>query len=111
MIRRSPPKAEAFTQQMWRYIFAALKFTGTCGRAVECTGFENRQTRKGLVSSNLTGSDYLKNGTNRRIYSNAHTKNGNAKTATLLRPSKPWDDLIGAIFSTPLIAVSAESLF
>jgi hypothetical protein len=29
---------------------------GTCGRAVECTGFENRQTRKGLVSSNLTGS-------------------------------------------------------
>ena len=58
MIRRSPPKAEAFTQQMWRYIFAALKFTGTCGRAVECTGFENRQTRKGLVSSNLTGSDF-----------------------------------------------------
>jgi hypothetical protein len=52
----------------------------------------------------------LKNGTNRRIYSNAHTKNGNAKTATLLRPSKPWDDLIGAIFSTRLIAVSAESL-
>ena len=98
MIHFSPPKSEAFAQQMWRYIFAALKHVGTCGRAVECTGFENRQTRKGLVSSNLTGSDYLKNGTNPRIYSNAHTKNGNAKTATPFRPSKPWDDLIAAIF-------------
>ena len=29
------------------------------GRAVDCSGLENRQTRKGLVSSNLTLSDFF----------------------------------------------------
>ena len=35
-------------------VFAVLQKRRRGGRAVECTGLENRQPRKGLVSSNLT---------------------------------------------------------
>gem|GEM_PF-5115371 len=50
----------------------------TCGRVVECTGFENRQGRKSLVSSNLTGS-------------------ANAEALAMARASALADDMGGVI--------------
>ena|SRR5215218_46472 len=51
------PGWRQFDTAFWgRYLIRLLvgnKFW-TGGRAVECTGLENRSTRKGIVSSNLT---------------------------------------------------------